>query len=131
MRIFLNTDVLLDFALAREPHVVAATKLMKWASGHPGQCAVAWHTLANLNYIGRGKVSGFIGDLLKFVEVPRTGREQMLAALAMEFADLEDAMQVASAVLFGAQVIVTRNLRDYRRSPIKAVTTEEVLKVLT
>lgn len=130
MRVFLDTDVLLDFALGREPHVAASTKLMAWASGHPGQCAVAWHTLANLNYIGRGKVSGFIGDLLKFVEVPRTGREQMLSALDMGFPDLEDAMQVSAAVLFGAQVIVTRNIRDYRRSPIKAMTADEVLKVL-
>lgn len=130
MLVFIDTDVLLDFALGREPHVAAATKLMAWASGHPGQCAVAWHTLANLNYIGRGRVAGFIRDLLKFVEVPRTGKEQMLAALAMEFSDLEDAMQVSAAVLFGAQVIVTRNIRDYRRSPIKAMTTDEVLKVL-
>ena len=130
MRVFLDTDVLLDFALAREPHFAASTKLMEWASGHPGQCAIAWHTLANLNYITRGKASGFIRDLLDFVEVPRTGREQMMAALAMEFDDLEDAMQVASAVLFGSQMIVTRNVRDYKRSPIKAVTPAEALKVL-
>ncbi len=131
MRLLLDTDVLLDFALAREPHFSAATQVLEWASEHPGQCAVAWHTLANLNYIGRGKVAGFMSDLLKFVEVPRTGREQMLTALAMKFPDLEDAMQASAAVLFGAQVIVTRNVRDYRRSPINALTPAEVLKVLS
>lgn len=130
MRVFLDTDVLLDFALGREPHLAASTELMAWAARHPGQSAVAPHTLANLNDIGRGKAAGFIGDLLKFVEVPRTGREQMLAALAMEFSDLEDAMQVSAAILFGAQVIVTRNIRDYGKSPIKTMTTDEVLKVL-
>ena len=83
-----------------------------------------------MNYITRGQVAGFIHDLLEFIEVPRTGREQMLAALAMEFEDLEDAMQVASAVLFGAQMIVTRNIRDYRRSQIKAVIPVEALKAL-
>ena len=48
----------------------------------------------------------------------------------MGFSDLEDAMQAAAAMLFGAQLILTRNLRDYRRSPIKAIAPEAVLKLL-
>lgn len=130
MRLLIDTDVLLDFALGREPHASTASELLGWAAEHPGRCAVAWHSLANLHYIMRGGVSGFIGDLLEFVEIPRTGREQMRAALDMGFADLEDAMQAAAAVLFGAQLIVTRNLKDYRRSPIKAASPADVLKLL-
>jgi hypothetical protein len=33
-------------------------------------------------------------------------------------------------MLFGAQAIVTRNIRDYRRSPIKADTPDTVVKLL-
>jgi len=43
---------------------------------------------------------------------------------------LQDAMQTAAAMLFGAQLIVTRNTRDYRRSPIKADTPLSILKLL-
>jgi predicted nucleic acid-binding protein len=130
MRLLIDTDVLLDFALNREPHAEAAKRLLAWAATNPGRCAVAWHSLANLNYMMRGKKGLFIRDLLEFVEVPRTGREQMQAALDMGFADLEDAMQTAAAMLFGAQAIVTRNIRDYRHSPIKADTPESILKLL-
>lgn len=130
MRLLIDTDVLLDFALNREPHAKAAKRLLQWASANPGRCAVAWHSLANLNYMMRGKTEEFIRDLLEFVEIPRTGREQMHAALDMGFADLEDAMQTSAAMLFGAQLIVTRNTRDYRRSPIKVETPEAVLKLL-
>jgi predicted nucleic acid-binding protein len=130
MRLLLDTDVLLDFALNREPHATGAKRLLGWASTNPGRCAVAWHSLANLNYMMRGKTEQFIRDLLEFVEVPRTGREQMQVALDMGFADLEDAMQTSAAMLFGAQLIVTRNIRDYRRSPIKADTPDAVLKLL-
>ncbi len=130
MRLLIDTDVLLDFALNREPHAEAAKRLLAWAAANPGRCAVAWHSLANLNYMMRGKTGLFIRDLLEFVEVPRTGREQMQAALDLGFADLEDAMQTAAAMLFGAQAIVTRNIRDYRHSPIKADTPESVLKLL-
>jgi predicted nucleic acid-binding protein len=131
MRLLIDTDVLLDFALNREPHAEAAKRLLAWAATNPGRCAVAWHSLANLNYLMRGKTGLFIRDLLEFAEVPRTGREQMQAALDLGFADLEDAMQTAAAMLFGAQAIVTRNIRDYRHSPIKADTPESVLKLLS
>jgi predicted nucleic acid-binding protein len=97
MRLLIDTDVLLDFALNREPHAEAAKRLLAWAATNPGRCAVAWHSLANLNYMMRGKTGLFIRDLLEFVEVPRTGREQMQAALDLGFADLEDAMQTAAA----------------------------------
>ena len=30
-------------------------------------------------------------------------------------------LEASAALLFGAQIIVTRNLADYRRSPIKAL----------
>lgn len=130
MRLLIDTDVLLDFALNRAPHAAAAGELLGWAAENPGRCAVAWHSLANLHYMLRGKTDAFIRDLLGFVEIPRTGREQMHAALDMGFTDLEDAMQAAAAVLFGAQLIVTRNLRDYRRSPIRAVAPPEVLRLL-
>ena len=54
----------------------------------------------------------------------------MCQALDLRFKDLEDAMQVAAALLFNAQVIVTRSTRDFKDSPIKAVTPEAVLKAI-
>ena len=35
--------------------------------------------------------------------------------------DLEDAMQVASAISFGAHNVITRNLKDYRSSAVPAM----------
>ena len=47
-------------------------------------------------------------------------------------ADFEDAMQVvvAAARACGAQNIVTRNGRDFQRSPIRAISPEEALTEL-
>ena len=42
--------------------------------------------------------------------------------------DFEDAMQVAAATAGSAEVIVTRNARDYRRSPIRALTPAALLR---
>ena len=42
--------------------------------------------------------------------------------------DFEDGLQAVAAEAVGAQVIVTRNTADFRRSPIPAVTPAEFLR---
>jgi hypothetical protein len=43
--------------------------------------------------------------------------------------DLEDAFQVAAAIAWGAECIVTRNLPDFKSSPIRAVSPAAFLKL--
>jgi len=121
MRLFLDTDILLDVLLAREEFFKASAAVLDWAEAHPGRCAVSWHGLANLHYLSKDGASDFIEDLTHFCVIPRTGTAEMKRALALGFSDLEDAMQTAAAMLFDAQIIVTRNVSDYRTSPVKAL----------
>ncbi|MFM7375870.1 MAG: PIN domain nuclease, partial [Chthoniobacterales bacterium] len=58
------------------------------------------------------------------------GSAQLRRALDLEFADLEDGMVASAAVLFGAQIIVTRNTRDYRKSHVRAMTPRDAVKLL-
>ncbi len=122
MRLFIDTDILLDVLLERKGHFEESAAVLDWAETHPGQCAVSWHGLANIHYLSKDGAWEFIEDLTDFCVIPGTGTSEMKRALGLGFADLEDAMQVSSALLFGAQLIVTRNLPDYKQSPIKAVT---------
>ena len=131
MRLLIDTDVLLDVALGREPHLMDAVGVLDWAAAHPGRCAVAWHSLANLHYLTKTGAEEFIGDLLEFMEVPSTGTHEMRQALGLGFSDLEDAMQVSAALLFDAQVLVTRNVKPYRKSPIKVMTPGEILPLIS
>ncbi|MCC5790332.1 MAG: PIN domain-containing protein [Opitutales bacterium] len=121
MRLFLDTDVLLDVLLGREEYYEASAAVLDWAEAHPGQCAVSWHGLANIHSLSKDGAWDFIEELTDFCIIPGTGTAEMKRALELGFTDLEDAMQTSAALLFGAQVIVTRNLADYRRSPIKAL----------
>lgn len=121
MRLFIDTDVLLDVLLERKAHFIDSARVLDWAESHPGQCAVSWHGLANIHYLSKDGARDFIGELTTFCVIPGTGTGEMKRALGLEFTDLEDAMQASAAMLFGAQMIITRNLRDYELSPIKAV----------
>ncbi len=130
MRLLIDTDVLLDLALGRDPHVNEASTLIDWASANPGRCGVAWHSLANLHYLTKSGAEEFIRDMMEFVIVPPTGTHEMIQALSLGFSDLEDAMQVSAALLFDSQVLVTRNVKHYRKSPIKVMTPPELVPLL-
>ena len=69
-------------------------------------------------------------ELCRFVEIPGTNTLSMKLALGFGMEDIEDAMQVAAAVKFQAQFIATRNLKDYEKSPIKALSPADVLGLL-
>ena len=70
----------------------------------------------------------FIRGLLGWAEVARTGRADALSALDWAMPDLEDALQAAAAVACGAQAIITRNERDFKGSPVPAMTPEAFLR---
>ena len=84
---------------------------------------------------GESATCEFIAELVGFVSVASTGTGtgtgsiRYAAGLPMD--DFEDAMQVAAARACGARCIVTRNLRGYERSPIPAVSPQDLLSELT
>ena len=133
--ILVDTDVLIDVALDRPPFSDAASELLDRLQTGPKRAFVAWHTLSNFYYMvaparGGSNARAFITDLIRFVAVADCGTRAMSFATRLEMTDFEDAMQVAAARACGARFVVTRNTRDFRRSPIPAITPQEALETL-
>ena len=131
----LDTDVLLDVALDRAPHVQSAAELLDAFENRMATAFIAWHSISNFYYLTRPSQGSLetkvlLLDLARFVRVAQTTTESLLYAAQLEMNDFEDAMQVAAAAACEADVIVTRNLRDYRRSPIRAAEPRDVLQEL-
>jgi predicted nucleic acid-binding protein len=121
VKVLLDTDILLDVALRRAEFFADSAAVIAWAEANPGDAAVAWHSLSNLIYMVRPDGRAFIRELLEFVDVAPVDTDGMRMALGFPMKDLEDAMQAASALAFGARHIITRNLPDYRQSPVPAL----------
>ena len=133
--ILLDTDVLIDTALDRRPHSEPASELLDRIEYGAESAFIAWHSVSNFYYIvapARGGVSArdFIVELTRFVSVATTDTGAIRYAAGLPMADFEDAMQVAAARACGARHIVTRNIRDYERSPIPAVNPQAALRIL-
>jgi len=127
MRILVDTDVLLDFALGREPFASGGKGVISWAEANSGHAAIAWHSLSNVVYLAPFGARHFLQELLCFVEVPATGTVEAVRALHLPMSNLEDAFQASAALAFNADLVITRNTKDYRHSPVPAITPEEFL----
>ncbi len=129
----IDTDILLDIALDRAPFFDDSRAVSDWCQSHRASAIVAWHTISNLYYLLRGARSdvearNFIGEILRFVAVAGGGSAEVRHALTLPINDFEDALQVALGLAGHADCIVTRNLRDYRGSPMVSLTPKDFLR---
>ena len=103
----------------------------------PGHLRVIlWaHYGSNFYYLvapfrGQDDTKAFLLDLTQFASVAPTTTDSLRYAARLTMQDFEDAMQVAAANACGAEVIATRNLRDYARAPIRATTPVSLIQEL-
>jgi predicted nucleic acid-binding protein len=123
---------LIDVARDRQPFAAPATELLSRIERSGRSAYIAWHTVSNFYYLvaparGGAVARDFILDLTRFVSIASTDTNALRYAASLPFSDFEDAMQVAAAHACGARHIITRNLRDFRRSPIPAISPQEAL----
>ena len=133
MKVLVDTNVFLDVLFERKSLVRDSQAVLDWCEKHPGDAWIAWHTLANLYYIGAravGKIAAMnhLDAVLEVFQVCPTDDTTARVARALPLGDFEDAMQAAAALSVQADFIVTRNIRDFRRSPVKAISPSEFLE---
>jgi predicted nucleic acid-binding protein len=136
MRVLVDADVLIDVALDRAPHAEASSRLLDALEARPGSGYVAWHSIANLYYLvaparGRHDARSFVADLVRFIDVAPASAESVRVATRLPLKDFEDALQVVAALACGAEVIATRNIKDFRGSPVPANSPAEVAAALS
>ncbi len=135
MRVLLDTDVILDFFLEREPFVVNAAALLEAAQRGDFDGYISASTPINVFYHAR-KFKGIavarhvVTVLLASLPVCPIDGPIAQAALMLSFSDYEDAVQHASATASGMEAIVTRNRDDYRRATLPVFSPTDFLAQL-
>lgn len=132
MRVLFDTNVLLDVILCRAPWEADATALLDRAARGEVEGFVAAHAITTIHYLverarTRHAALSAVSDLLSVVDVAAVGREDLHRALTIGLKDFEDAVQVAAALGAGADYLVTRDAKHFRKAPIEIRTPGEVL----
>lgn len=136
IRIFIDTDIVVDFFSGREPFAGPAAMLFTLAEQGKLSACVSALTIANCYYILKRHAPHrqVIEKLVQFstiVEILDIQKESIVKAFHSGFTDFEDAIQYEVARQEpGITIIITRNVRDYRKSRLAVMTPEEYLRIL-
>ncbi|MEN8248141.1 MAG: PIN domain-containing protein [Bacteroidota bacterium] len=131
---FIDTDVVLDFLLDREPFSSFASVIFTYSEDNKIKTYISPLTISNCYYILRklashNKVIDTLQKLLLVTNITTLSKKDVVSALNSNFKDLEDALQHFSAISHSKiDVILTRNLKDYKSSEIPVMTAETYLK---
>jgi hypothetical protein len=131
MRLLLDINVLLDVPFQRPGYTATSQVIARCGREHDAW--LAWHSVATLAYLIERQHSAvqarhFIRSLLAWADVAVTQRSDALQALDWPMPDYEDTLQTAAAVACGAQMIITRNVRDFKGSPVPAMTPDDFVR---
>ena len=132
-RIFLDTNVLLDFLAARSPFDIDANKLFQRAEIGQIQLYASVLSICNIAYILRkvspgADVPRILTGLSAVVTLTPIDSNIIARALSSSFGDFEDAVQHFSALQLGTIThLITRNPSDFANSLIPVLTPEAYL----
>ena len=127
MRVLFDTNVIMDFIVERGNFSTHAQKAISICMDKELDCCIAAHTIPNLHYILRKQLPNtqrqdILLEICQMFTVVGIDAIKLISALQNnDFTDFEDCLQTECAKDFGADYIVTRNIKDFLSSDVPAI----------
>ncbi|MFI5162524.1 MAG: PIN domain-containing protein [Sphingobacteriales bacterium] len=133
-RVFIDSDIILDALLKRPGFELPAINLLALAAQSGISAATSSIAFMNVHYFldkfERPNKIVLLKNLRSFINIIEIGKDEIDLTLNSNFTDFEDAVQYFAAISAKADVIVTRNIKDYKQANIPVLTAEQFLKTL-
>ena len=130
-----DTNVVLDVLLARKIYVRPAAEIFGLIERSRIEAFLCATTITTLDYLlgqalTRKESRDALHRLTELFEIAAVNRSVIEEALTSEVEDFEDAVLEQAARLVGAEAIITRNTKNFRKASIKALDPAEFLATL-
>lgn len=135
MTALLDTNVVLDVLLAREPFLMDSARVLEAVETSRCRGLLCATTVTTIHYIVRRSIGTAgslkrIGSLLSIFDVAPVNRPVLETAISKAMSDFEDAVLHQAAMQAGADCVVTRNVADFRKADLPVYTPSQFLKAL-
>ena len=132
MKVLVDTNVVLDVLLDRQPFVNAAAGIFGLIEQSELQGVLCATTITTIDYLltqslPRPVTRQTLRKLLELFEIAPVTRVVLEEALKSKILDFEDAVLDQAGRLVGADLIVTRNQKDFRHASLKVFGPDELL----
>jgi predicted nucleic acid-binding protein len=135
-RVLVDVNVVLDVLLDRKPYLAASAAV--WAAIETGlaEGLLAAHAVTTIHYLIRkeqdiAKARRTLAAILRVFGVAPVNEAVIRDALELSAPDFEDSVAASAAHFAGCDLIVTRDLRGFRHSRVRALTPEAAAPLLT
>ncbi len=133
MKLLVDTNILLDHSLKREPYCDVARLLLIMGKLCEFDLYMSSSQLTDTAYIlsnggKKGKLNEakqVLRELREYIRIAPVGTKEIDAALESDWSDFEDACVYQAAKSIAADAIITRNKDDYKNSAIKVLDGDE------
>lgn len=134
-KILVDTNIVLDLLAKREKYLSEAQSLFTLADKRKVKLFISSLTIANTYYIlsQNLKFSDARKILRQFkvlVEVLPMDNKIIDLSLDSDFKDFEDAIQYYTAIENNIELIITRNLKDFKKSKIPVLSAKNYIESL-
>ena len=132
--LFIDTDVIIDFITDRQPFSREAAQVFTLIDKKKLKGYTSALCYSNLYYIltkyaSHKKVIGMLNELSELLSILKVDDNIIKASLTSDFKDFEDAIQYYTAQENKRiDVIITRNIKDYKKSSLPVMTPETFMK---
>ena len=136
MKILLDTNIIVDVALERQPYFADSDRVLSLVEQKQLEGYISASTFSDLYYIirkdkGRNSTLVFLRRIATFCQIATVDRAAITMALTVNFSDFEDAIQYSTAVLNQLDAIITRNPADFPVVSPRILTPTQLIQELT
>ena len=131
MKLLIDTNIVLDVLCNRKDFVENSSKVFKLCETKKLDGYLSAISVPNIAYIlrkelSKEKLKSIIVKLNIIFSIIELKPNDLILATDLDFNDYEDALQSVCAKRIKADVIITRNTKDFKNSPVKASTPEQL-----
>ncbi len=134
-KILIDTNVILDIALERQPFVEKSKEFFRLIVNQNIEAFLTATTITDIYYItqkvsGHNKTIGFLKSLTRFINIAGVDAVSILNALNSGMTDFEDAVQTETAKTNAISIVITRNKEDFEGSGLTVFNPNEYIALV-
>lgn len=136
MKILLDTNIIIDNALEREPFWDASEQVLSLIEQGTIAGYISASTVSDLYYIirkarGRDWTLTYLNQLVTFCQIATVNQAVISMAFTSNFKDFEDSIQYSTALVNQLDAIITRNPQDFPIVTPRILTPDQLIEELT
>lgn len=135
MDLMIDANIILDHIGRREPFYELSRRTCLLGVTGEARTYISANTATGIFYVlrkdyGSYEAQRMIEEDLSFLQIVGVSSDDVKEALARKWNDFEDCLVARCASKIGADYIITRNVRDFARSSVRAITPEQLFNEL-